>query len=271
MTEANLLNAADNPNLANQLAKEATKETKKVEKASVVPPSEVVVTLPGGFITITGEVITEAEVRELNGKDEEAIARAQDSGKMLSTILTRGTVRIGEDEATEAVLDQLLAGDRDYLLLGIYRATFGDEAEIAAYCKGCDEYKDLTVDILEDIEVEKLQDPIGDRRFEVKGKRNVYSCALPTGKTQKELMANEDKTLAELTTVLLAGCVREVNGKSILTRHQIQEIGLADRRSIADAIAQKSFGPVVNEVTADCPSCGGKVVAPISIGTLFRF
>lgn len=265
------INAAENPALANQLAAEATKPSKTQEKAEIVFPSELVVTLPGGFVTLAGEVITEAEVRELNGKDEEAISRSNTPGKVLTTILSRGVARLGDMEATEDVLDQLLAGDRDYLLLSIYRATFGDEADIDAYCNGCEDYKTLTVDVEEDVEVEPLEDPINGRRFDVKTKKHTYTCVLPTGKTQKELLTGENKTIAELTTILLAGTVRAIDGKAVLGRNQIQEIGVADRRAIADELSKKTFGPVINEVSAECPDCGGEVVAPINLGTLFRF
>lgn len=263
--------AADNPDLANKLAAEAVKESKKEEKAQIVSPSDNVITLPGGHVTALGEVITEAEVRELNGRDEEAIAKAPNAGKMLNTILVRGTVRVGEEESSETLLDQLLSGDRDYLMLGIYRATFGDETELNAFCSGCDDYKTLQVNVMEDIEVEKINDPIADRRFTVETKKHTYTVVLPSGKTQKELLVNEDKTLAELTTILLAGTVREVDGRPVINRNDVQNIGLADRREIAQAISDKAFGPVFNDVEVECPDCGGKVVAPISIGTLFRF
>lgn len=267
MTET--INAAENPELANKLAEEENKQAKQKPKADIVTPRDNVVTLPGGYVTPTGEVITEAEVRELTGKDEEAISRSDNAGKVLNGILTRGTVRIGDIDATEEVLDQLFTGDRDYLLLSIFRATFGDTTETDGYCQGCQEYKTLEVDTTTDIKVEKLEDPIGDRRFQVKGK-HTYDCVIPTGKTQKELLMNGDKTMAELTTILLSGTVRSIDGSSVLGRAQIQEIGLADRRLIAEEVNKKTFGPVVDKVEAICPDCGGKVVSPISIGSLFR-
>lgn len=267
MTET--INAAENPELANKLTEEENKQAKQKPKAEIVTPRDNVVTLPGGYVTPTGEVITEAEVRELTGKDEEAIARSDNAGKVLNGILTRGTVRIGDIDATEDVLDQLFTGDRDYLLLSIYRATFGDTAITDGYCQGCNDYKTLEVDTTTDIKVDKLDDPIGDRRFQVKGKK-TYDCVIPMGKTQKELLLNGDKTLAELTTILLAGTVRAIDGNSVMGRAQIQEIGLSDRRLIADEVNKKTFGPVVDKVEAECPDCGGKVVSPISIGSLFR-
>lgn len=265
------INAAQNPGLANQLIKEVSKETAPEKpKAAITPPSDTVVTLPGGYVTADGEVITEAEVRELNGRDEEAIAKASSVGKVLTAILARGTVKIGELEATEDILEQMFAGDRDALLLGVYKATFGTEAELSTYCGGCDDYKSILIDIDEDIRVVRLSDPIEGRKFTVKGKTNTYTLVLPNGKVQKNLLSNSDKTLAELTTILLEGTVREINGSPVFTKAQVQEIGLVDRRKIADELTKRAFGPVFEEVKVACPDCDGEVVAPINLGALFR-
>lgn len=265
------INAAQNPGLANQLIKEASKEAKPQKPvASVVPPSDTVVTLPGGYVTADGEVISQAEVRELNGRDEEAIAKATTVGKVLTGILSRGTVKIGDLDATEEVLDQMFAGDRDALLLGIYKATFGADAELSAFCSGCEDYKAILIDVDEDIEVRKLSDPITDRRFVVKGKAHEYTVVLPNGKVQKELLLNADKTLAELTTLLLEGTVQEIDNARVFSKTQVQEIGLVDRRKIADELTTRAFGPQFEEVKATCPDCGGEVVAPINLGALFR-
>jgi hypothetical protein len=266
------LNAAENPALANQLVQQMAKETEpEKELALITPPSETIVTLPGGFVTPTGEVTWEAEVRELNGRDEEAIAKANTVGKVLNTILSRGVVRIGDIPASEDILDQMFAGDRDALLLGIYRVTFGDSANVPAFCSGCKEYKSIQVDIEEDIKTRKLDDPIADRRFTVSTKKHDYTVVLPSGKVQKELTLNADKTLAELTTMLLEGTVIEIDGSGVMSRGQIQSIGVADRRAISVELDKRSFGPILDEVKATCPECGGEVVAPINIGTLFRF
>lgn len=266
------INAAENPALANSLLEQAQKETAPaVEEAIVVPPSDSVVTLPGGYVNSAGEVITEVEVKELNGRDEEAIAKATNIGRVISAILSRGTVRVGEEPVTEEILEQMYAGDRDAVLLGIYKATFGPTADLAAFCTGCKDYKSLQVNVDDDIRVVKLADPIGSRRFTVKGKKDEYTLVLPTGKTQKELLINSDKTMAELTTMLLEGTIREINNRPVFSTSQIQEIGVADRRKISDALSKKAFGPVFDEVTAACPDCGGEVAAPINVGTLFQF
>lgn len=266
------INAAQNPALANQQVQQALKEPEKqVEEAVIRYPSESVVTLPGGYLNAAGEVISEVEVRELTGKDEEAIAKSANVGKLISAIISRGTVKIGDEPATEDMLEQMFAGDRDAVLIGIYKATFGDTADLTAFCAGCEDYKSLQINVDEDIQVIRLADPITDRKFSVKGKKHEYTLVLPNGKTQKELLSNADKTLAELTTVLLEGTVREIDGRPVFNKAQVQEIGVADRRVLASALDKKSFGPVFEEVKAACPDCGGEVVSPINVGTLFQF
>lgn len=89
-------------------------------------PPDTVVKLPGGLLTANGEVIREAEVRELTGEHEEALVRVRRSGsfvKFVNMLLTCGVVTLGSEAATAKTLTRLLLGDRDALILGIRRAT----------------------------------------------------------------------------------------------------------------------------------------------------
>jgi hypothetical protein len=90
-------------------------------------PSDTLVHLPAGYIMPDGEVAKTAEVRELTGKDEELIGKTNGGFSALFTVLRQAVVKIGDVPATDAILDSLLIGDRDALLLGIYKATFGVE------------------------------------------------------------------------------------------------------------------------------------------------
>jgi hypothetical protein len=270
--ENQTINAVNNPDLANKLANEAiTEKNEAPEPAKIKAPSDVVVDLPGGYISPTGEVYRTAEVRELNGKDEEAIVKASTLPKAMAVTLSRGTVKIGDANATEDVLDKILAADRDAIMLGIYRATFGDTAEFSSYCTGCSERKLVQINVLEDISVKTLADPLEDRVFKIYGKTNEYLVKLPEGKAQRELSNSSDKTSSELDSILLEYCVVEINGKSVLGKSQVQAIGLADRRLILEEVISRNPGPQFDDVKITCPDCGGEVVVPINLGTLFRF
>jgi hypothetical protein len=269
----NNMKSASGAELNNDLISKVLESTETQPAATLVinTPSDTLVNLPAGFITPDGEVIKTAEVRELNGKDEEYIGKSQNVGKAFNTILTRAVVKIGDLPASEGLLDSMLSGDRDALMLGIFKATFGKTTEVACYCGGCDNFKDVEVDIDRDIKVKILVDAIADRTFTVNGKSSVYEVTLPTGVVQKELSINTDRNGAEQTTVLLQHTILEIDGKPVMGKPQVQAIGLVDRKKIGEEIAKRLPGPVFDDIIIDCPDCGGKVVVPINIGTLFRF
>jgi hypothetical protein len=268
----NSINAASNPAMANNLISQATAEPEKViEPAAITPPLETLVTLPGGYVSAAGEVVKTAEVRELTGRDEEAITKASSLTKVFPIILSRGVVSVGKEKATEEILDKMLAGDRDALLLGIYKATFGPTATLLCWCGGCNESKEVEVNVDSDIKSKVLVDPISDRTFTVFGKDKEYLCQLPTGYTQKEIVANTEKSMAELQTILLEQTVLEINGAPVISKGQVQNLGIVDRRKIGEEISKRAPGPQFNDVTIACPDCGGEVVVPITLGALFQF
>ena len=263
------ISAAANPALANNLINQAIAEKPEPIDVKVLPPLDNVVTLPGGYINAAGEVITEAEVRELNGNDEEAIARATNVGRAILTILQRGTVRVGNEKADEKMLDQLLAGDRDMLILAIFKATFGHTTEVPVYFGS--ELKQIEVDLDKDIKVKILTDPINDRIFSVSGKNNEYTVTLPTGVSQKEMIINSDKSSAELTTIMLENTVLKIDNSPVVSKQQVRNLGLADRRKIVEEINKRLPGPQFDSIVVTDPETGSEVPVPVNFGTLFRF
>lgn len=267
------VSAVNNPALANQLVKDALAGAVPEEPKTplkIVAPADGSVTLPGGFLNVSGEVITTAKVRELNGLDEEAIARQNSLGKAITLILSRAVVSVGSESATETLLDGLLAGDADALMLGIYRSTFGDTVTIPSFCSGCADVKQVEVDLSTDLEYKGLLDPIGDRVFTVKGKNTDYEVMLPSRKVQREMMHGADKTTAELNSILLEGCVLKIGSAPVFSKTQVQSINLSDRKTILQAISERNPGPKFQGVQVDCGVCGGKVDVPISLGAIFR-
>lgn len=271
MTEQKI-DAAANPTLANKLVEKAINEEPEAHEptSNIVPPSDGLVTLPGGFITFAGEVIKTAEVRELNGKDEEAIARVGGTGRAYNVLLSRAVVKVGDLPADDKILDNMFSGDRDALLVGIYRATFGDEAILTGFCAGCKDYKDVSINVREDITYKTLNDPIEEREFEVQGKKNLYVVTLPTGVTQKELRENDEANYAESLTTLLEGTVIRINGRNVFSKSQVQELGIVDRNKIAEELVKRTPGPKFEDIVVKCPDCESEVRVPISIGALFR-
>lgn len=262
-------NVSSDPNVVAQYAQELTKDSSPEVKT--VAPSNSDVILPGGFIAKDGSLIKYAEVRELNGMDEEAVSKSGTPGKALAAMLQRGVISIGANPAEKADLDQLLSGDRDALLIGIRRVTFGDTIEFNMLCPHCDTELEISVDLNKDIPIKTLDDPINDRVFTYMSKKNgAIVVGLPNGITQKKLIENSDKTGSELNTILLSSCIKSVNGEPALGATTALSLGMADREGIINEIFKRTPGPRLGEVTTTCEACGEEVPAPLSLADLFR-
>lgn len=270
----NQLDAAANPALANAVIQDVmatpADEAELVdEPVDLQAPEDHSFELPGGYVTFDGSVTTTAEVRELTGRDEEALARLKSTEKTLQEILTRGTVRVGSQKPSEEVLDSLLSGDRDYLLLRIFAATFGRTIEARPYCASCQRVHETEIDLLNDVEVKTLSSPY-DRRVTVSISKGEAVADLPNGATQRKMVSAIDKSVAELSSVLLENTVVEINGMPVINPSQVLDLSIRDRRAISEAIIKKNPGPQLQDVTVTC-ECGRELEVPLSLAALFQF
>ena len=235
-----------------------------------VAPSKTEVALPGGYISQEGTLIKYAEVRELNGADEEAIAKAGSLARVLNTILQRGLVSLGDTEVTKSAYDELLSGDRDAILLGIRKVTFGSTADYNLVCNKCGETSVVTIDLDKDVPVKELANPIEDRTRTVELRNGNAVVTIPNGRTQTALMENASKTAAELNTLILEHCLLGVNGKGSLGTSTVLKLGIADRETLVEEILTDNPGPDLGAVTKTCEACGESNETPISLVALFR-
>jgi hypothetical protein len=254
--------------LVQQYANKAMEEPEQV--ITTRAPSDSEVKLPGGYVLPTGEVIKKAEVKELTGADEEAISKAGSTAKSLNILLQRGLVKIGDNDASKDDLDVLLSGDRDAILLGIRKVTFGKTVSFRIRCAFCSEEQLAEVNLEEDIPVRELKDPIADRVWELTTTKGIVKVALPNGITQRKLMDNTDKTSSEINTLLLSGCIVSVDGTPSVGASTALALGMADRAKIIEEILNRNPGPRLGEVMKVCKACGENIPLPLSLLDLFR-
>lgn len=234
-------------------------------------PSSGLVRLPGGYLKFgLEEPVKVAEVRELNGYDEEKLSRVQGgaTGKFLTKILELGTVKIGDDEVNSKILDDLLTGDRDAILLGIRIATYGRELEMEIACPHCDEEQKVTLDLPTEVPVKELDED--DRSFDVELRNGTIARVnMPTGKSQREVLNAVNKTTAELNTILITSCVESIDNLPV-GLNAIRGLGIPDRERISRAISEHSCGPQFGEVGLPCKECGERIALPLTLADLFR-
>ena len=254
--------------LVNQFAQKMMEEPEKVIETRA--PSESEIKLPGGFIEQNGNVLTTVDVQELTGADEEAIQKAGSTGKALNVLLQRGLVKLGNRDVAKDDLDTLLSGDRDAILIGIRRVTFGDELALKVRCPGCLTDQTSVVHLVNDVPVKTLKDPIADRVWEISTKKGVAKVTLPNGLTQKRIMENTEKTSAELNTLILSGCLLSIDGKPSAGASTVLSLGMADRQTLIESILDRNPGPRLGEVKKDCEACGEAIELPLGLLDLFR-
>lgn len=277
MEHMQTISAFDDPTLASEAARSLLDNgDRREDDAPVVidQPPDCSVTLPGGLVTVTNDVITDAEVRELTGADEEALSKAdamRNPARYVQTILGRAVVRIGDHEPpNKDVLSALLIGDRNMLLLGIRRATYGPTMDLSVDCPACEEGLDIEVDLHNDIPIRTMEDPT-QRTFTVELRKGRQArVSLPCGGDQDAVLADGKRTVSEMNTLMLSRCVQEIDGQPVMGPAAVRNLGLADRRAILDFLADTQPGPRLEEVSEECPSCGRNVPVPIDLFGLFR-
>ncbi len=279
-------NPLDNPDLANQFGNMAMGVGTQ-EPILIAGPPDGTVTLPGGLLTPEG-VRRDAVVRELNGEDEEELARPavrRDLMKYVDTLLNRCVVSIGDEPASRRILDELLIGDRDMLIQAIRVVTYGDTMRLDITCPGvgCGHKYKVDYSFSNDVPIKKLDDivvEIAGTKIPLEASRHTYQVPLRNGVAQVNLITgytqrtvytldNEGLSLAELNTRVLSQCVQTVNGTGVGVR-ELLHMSAADRKRLTDFLGQAQFGPQWTEVSDKCPRCEREFPLIIDTELMFR-
>lgn len=273
------VNAIEDPEGVNRAVQKALAEASPAPELPL--PPDTLVTLPGGLLH-PGGLITTAEVRELTGEHEEALARAAQAkpGNLLhfmNTLLECGTVRFGIEDPNETrrLLKDTLVGDRDALVIGIRKATYGNDLDIEQWqCPECDQLSDLTVPI-DELPIKKLDNP-AEQSFTVslRNKRTA-EVRLATGADQLAVYDNQSLSGAERDTILLGRCLVSIttdgqrNVVTGLSNMVSRQLGIKDRHDILRELRDRQPGPEF-KVTITHDACAKEVEVPIGLGDLFR-
>jgi DNA-directed RNA polymerase subunit M/transcription elongation factor TFIIS len=237
---------------------------------SVEEPPDPVFRLAAGYVQDDGQWTTEFEVRELTGRDEEALARIKDVGRTLVAMVQRGVLRLGSDVATEERLDSLIGGDWDTLLVAIRASTFGRTVDLNPTCRSCGVKYEVTVDLLKDLSIRTANPE--DLEWTVTTPRHTYEVSLYTGATQRRIFESmsEDRTVATINTDVLYDSVSRIDGMPVLGIDAIRDLSMSDRRAILASIQERRVGPDLQGVTIKCPTCGHEQASPLNAAALFQ-
>jgi hypothetical protein len=240
------------------------------------PPMDFV-TLPGGLMH-GGQLIRTAQVRELNGSDEEALSRALKSGNavhLMDTLLTRGTVMLGGDKADPIILKQLLIGDRNELIVGIRNATYGEDFEIDNWvCPACGSDNNISLNLRTDLDRTTLEDPSNPTITVSLRKGGKALVRLPNG-YDEEVFTTPGITRSESNSLMLRQCLISITDKDGKVTRANENPALAvnlsipDRASIVKALVDHQPGPQFFKISFTHEGCGKEVSLALGVGDLF--
>jgi len=241
----------------------------------IEPPSSGNLSLMWGVVGEDEVRIRGAEVRELNGSDEEAMARLNSNSPsyytdLVDLVLRRATVQVGDTLITTgnalSILGDLLVADRELLFKEVIVATFGTEREYEGIrCPSCNEPNDIEVDVEGLIEIVGLKGEPGTEVTLRNGR--VVKLHFPLGKDQKFVYDTKEETSqAGYNTRMISRCIDLVDEQPLRPHasHKFAlDLGMKDRRTIVTALAG---GPSVKfkEVEVPCTECGEAI--PFAFG-----
>jgi predicted RNA-binding Zn-ribbon protein involved in translation (DUF1610 family) len=227
-------------------------------------PESDVVELPIGLVTPSG-AITEAKVRELNGFDEEAIARAKNFGSILLTILERAVVSLGGEKPDQGLMRELYLADRLAILVGISRCTWGSNVVSTLVCPDCGEVNQIDFD-LNDMEITKAQP--ADAFFDVQLRKGTAKVHWPRGDVHEALLTTADVSSAMFRSVIINKCVDDIDGMPMFG-DAAKRLSVPDRTKIVDTVNSIYLGPRFDLTSAPCPACGKEVTPAVALADLF--
>lgn len=223
-----------------------------------------------GYKDENGVMHTEFEYREMNGTDEEAIAKpkVKSSGSMVTrVILERCITRIGsiEKESVKpsewtSIIQSLAIGDQDFAMLKIREISLGDEFEVSHKCPSCktkinsvftlDELPLIPYSGVEEIEFE-LPRGYKDKEGTVH-KFGVLRHANGLDREALDKVVSQNPSMAN--TLLLARCIKSL-GTAPITDDLLRNLSMRDRNYLFSLIRDTSFGYDVSDFEIECPSC----------------
>jgi hypothetical protein len=235
-----------------------------------------VVTLMKGLETGT-ECL--AEVRELNGYDEEAIARFQamnpDAGNVpavLNRVAELATVAIDGHKPTLNDIESLLVGDRNILIMAIRRLTYGPEVAGSVQCPSCLEQNEVSVDPWTDLEFVPYKGEFFTE-IELRHGSRVTMRMMLAG--DQSTAFTREMTMAERNSILLERLVMDIDRQQIhamasTAAQATRSLGLADRRTILEAMVDQPGYQFGREVDGRCASCENELGLRLEVADLLQ-
>lgn len=261
---------------------EATKVIDQIEQENMrVLNSEIEVAEDGcvhdvpllaGYTDKNGVYHDTFSYREMNGKDEEAISKADvraNGAKMVNVLVERCVTQIGTLTKKECgaewgkIIREMLGGDLDYMAFKIRELSKGKEVEFVHKCPNCGT-KLTTIVSTDEFQIKQyMGSPAIDFslvRGYKDGRGEIHKdgvLRLPNGFDREIVTPLFKKNVSTAMTLMLTRLMT-FNDGALVTQNLVNEMTLRDREVLEKIIKENTFGIDTN-VEIICSSCGADI------------
>ena len=226
--------------------------------------------LLAGYVDDNGVLHNTFTYREMNGKDEEAINKAdvrQNGAKMVNVLVERCVEAIGTLTKKEcgvrwgSIVRELLGGDLDYMAFKIRELSKGKEVEFTHKCPNCGT-KLTTIVSTDEFNLKPymgqsvidftLLRGYKDKKGEVH-KDGVIR--LPNGFDREIVTPLFKKNVSTAMTMMLTRLI-SFNDGALVTQNLVSEMSLRDREILEKIIKENTFGVDTTLDNIVCTACG---------------
>src|SRR5690348_10527053 len=242
------------------------------------------VRLPGGWWDAAGRLQRDAVLTVLTGRDEEQLAELgrHETASLVTQVLSRCVRRLGDvSPVPAAVVRELLVADRDYLLLRLRQATFGDRIRADLFCPWAECGERMSVDFsIDELPVRESvrKGPVYDMILSpmaLAGSGDAgdlgggeVAFRLPTGADQEELSGLLATDEARALTLLLARCIERLGAGGRPGADVVAALsGLA--RAEIEAEMMRTAPMVEREIETACAECHRSFTTPVDLRRFF--
>ena len=231
---------------------------------------EVVYQMLAGYTDSDGVTHKDFTLREINGKDEEALQSSSsraNGAKVVSLLLERCITSIGNitrkevgTEKWREIIKSLYIGDQDYMLLKLREASLGDEFEVKHECPHCK--ADLTTYVtIDELEIEpfkgdaytKFTLPKGFR--DKNGDLHKNGTIRPATGLDREILTPVAKKNVAVGTSMMLTRLCTFDGDVPITQDTMAELSIKDRNYLQGVMKDNLFG-INTEIEITCDECG---------------
>lgn len=230
------------------------------------------VPLLAGYTDKDGVLHSTFSFREMNGRDEEAISKADvrsNGAKMVNILCERCVVQIGTLTKKECghnwgkIIREMLGGDIDFMVFKIRELSKGHEVAFTHRCPNCGTKLNTTVDTSEFEVKPYMGTPFVEFTLPrgYKDNKGVIhkegTLRLPTGLDREIVTPVFRKNPTTATTLLITRLISFNDGATV-NQSRVSDMSVRDRDVLEKLIQENVFG-ISTQFDLTCDNCGQSI------------